>query len=141
MENKCYFIPKNLLQPDEYRLIFNSWNAVYKHSDSGKEYMIEVVPKNSSMPFGDVKHLEILTYNEEHSCRLTLGNAHKSYKSAVAFIENLLSQKEENKKSYNGLEISCPCCGTKITIVYDTARCEACGWMCADGELDDIMNP
>ena len=108
MENKCYFIPKNLLQPDEYRLIFNSWNAVYKHSDSGKEYMIEVVPKNSSMPFGDVKHLEILTYNEEHSCRLTLGNAHKS------------------------------CCGTKITIVYDTARCEACGWMCADGELDDI---
>ena len=45
MENKCYFIPKNLLQPDEYRLIFNSWNAVYKHSDSGKEYMIKVVPK------------------------------------------------------------------------------------------------
>lgn len=60
--------------------------------------MIKVVPKNSSMPFGDVKHLEILTYNEEHSCLLTLGNAHKSYKSAVAFIENLLSQDDLHRK-------------------------------------------
>lgn len=39
----------------------------------------------------------------------------------------------------NGQEIECPCCGEKIIIEFDTARCEVCGWMCADAELDDIM--
>ena len=39
----------------------------------------------------------------------------------------------------NGQEIECPCCGEKITIEFDTARCDVCGWMCADAELDDLM--
>ena len=40
---------------------------------------------------------------------------------------------------YNGMVINCPDCGEEITIEFDEARCEACGWFCGDGELDDIM--
>ena len=40
---------------------------------------------------------------------------------------------------YNGMTIHCPYCGEEIIIKFDTARCEECGWMCADVELDDIM--
>jgi len=42
---------------------------------------------------------------------------------------------------YNGNKINCPYCGNEIIIEYDTARCSECGWMCADAELDDVMNP
>lgn len=116
MKNKCYFIPKNLLQPDEYRLIFNSWNAVYRHPHSKKEYMIEAVPKNSFEPFGDVKHLEILTYNKEHSYRLSLGNTHKSYKSAVDFIEKLFSQEEVREVNYSGVASRKGCVVLSVSI-------------------------
>lgn len=40
---------------------------------------------------------------------------------------------------YNGMEIYCPDCGTEITVEFNTARCDECGWMCADAELDDLM--
>ena len=40
---------------------------------------------------------------------------------------------------YNGQTIYCPCCGKEIIVEFDTARCGSCGWFCADGELDDIM--
>lgn len=32
-------------------------------------------------------------------------------------------------------------CGEEITIEYDTARCDSCGWMAADSELNEIMTP
>ena len=40
---------------------------------------------------------------------------------------------------YDGMTINCPYCNEEIVIEFNTARCEECGWMCADGELDDIM--
>lgn len=40
---------------------------------------------------------------------------------------------------YDGLTISCPDCGQEVTIDFGEARCEACGWFCGDGELDDLM--
>lgn len=42
-------------------------------------------------------------------------------------------------QNYNGQTVYCPDCGTEITIEFDTARCEECGWMCADAELDELM--
>lgn len=46
-----------------------------------------------------------------------------------------------NENSYNGMKIICPDCGEEIIIEYNTARCEECGWMAADSELDEIMTP
>ena len=46
----------------------------------------------------------------------------------------------EEDNDYDGMTINCPDCGEEITIEFNTARCEECGWMCADGELDDIMS-
>lgn len=40
---------------------------------------------------------------------------------------------------YDGTVIHCPDCGEKVAIEFGEARCEACGWFCGDGELDDIM--
>lgn len=40
---------------------------------------------------------------------------------------------------YDGMTIKCPDCGEDVLIEYNTARCEACGWMAADSELDEIM--
>lgn len=42
-------------------------------------------------------------------------------------------------ENYDGMTIYCPHCGEEITIAFNAARCENCGWMCGDGELDDIM--
>lgn len=41
--------------------------------------------------------------------------------------------------NYNGRKIYCPDCGEEIMIEFDTARCENCGWVAADAELDEIM--
>lgn len=46
---------------------------------------------------------------------------------------------EFDMPDYNGQVIFCPDCGAEITIEFDTARCEECDWMCADAELDDLM--
>lgn len=43
------------------------------------------------------------------------------------------------EQSYNGEKIFCPCCGELIIIEFDTARCNECDWMCADAELDELM--
>lgn len=40
---------------------------------------------------------------------------------------------------YDGQKIYCPYCNEEITINFDTARCEECGWIAADCELEDIM--
>lgn len=40
---------------------------------------------------------------------------------------------------YDGKEILCPDCGSKIVIEFGDARCDVCGWFCGDGELDDLM--
>lgn len=40
---------------------------------------------------------------------------------------------------YEGMTFSCPDCGEEVTIEFYTARCEACGWMAADAELDEIL--
>lgn len=40
---------------------------------------------------------------------------------------------------YDGETINCPDCGEEITIEFDTARCESCGWSASDSELDEIM--
>ena len=45
----------------------------------------------------------------------------------------------EEDNDYDGMIINCPHCGEEITIEFNTARCEECGWMCADAELDDLM--
>lgn len=50
--------------------------------------------------------------------------------------------KEVNKMKeycYDGQKVNCPDCGEEITIEHDTARCDSCGWMAADPELDEIM--
>lgn len=44
------------------------------------------------------------------------------------------------EEDYDGQTIHCPDCGQEITIEFDTARCNKCGWMCADTELDEIMS-
>lgn len=46
---------------------------------------------------------------------------------------------EDSEYPYNGLAINCPDCGEEVIIEYDTARCENCGWMASDPELDEIM--
>lgn len=45
----------------------------------------------------------------------------------------------EEDDNYDGQTIHCPNCGTEITVEFDTARCDVCGWMCADAELDNLM--
>ena len=45
------------------------------------------------------------------------------------------------KMDYNGMIIYCPYCGEEITIEFNTARCEECGWSAIDADLDEIMNP
>lgn len=42
---------------------------------------------------------------------------------------------------YDGQTINCPHCGEEITIEFNTARCEECGWSAMDADLDEIMNP
>ena len=40
---------------------------------------------------------------------------------------------------YEGRAFSCPNCGETVTVEFNTARCEECGWMAADAELDEIL--
>jgi DNA-directed RNA polymerase subunit RPC12/RpoP len=47
----------------------------------------------------------------------------------------------EMEEDYNGKIIHCPYCGKEITIGFNTARCEECGWSAMDADLDEIMNP
>lgn len=146
MKNQKNFIPNNLMQPDRYEMLFNCWNAIYVHPETGKEYMIEAVPKDSMLPLGEVKHLCVLTRSESQHCRIQLGEF-PSCKQAVSYIQSIFdaasgpeSDSESVETDYNGQKINCPDCGNEIIIEYDTARCDDCGWMCADAELDDIMN-
>ena len=60
MKNKKTFIPKSLMQPDRYEMMFNCWNAIYVHPETGKEYMIEAVP-NSPDNLSSVRYNLILT--------------------------------------------------------------------------------
>ena len=46
---------------------------------------------------------------------------------------------EDFEYPYDGMTIICPDCGEEVIIEYGTARCESCGWMAADAELDEIM--
>ena len=140
MKNKKTFIPKSLMQPDRYEMMFNCWNAIYVHPETGKEYMIEAVPTDSMLPLGEVKHLCVLTRSETKPCRIPL-REFKSCKQAVSYIQNIFSHTDSDPEEadYNGQKINCPDCGKEILIEYDTARCNECGWMCADAELDEIM--
>lgn len=47
----------------------------------------------------------------------------------------------EDDYDYDGQTINCPHCGEEITIEFNTARCEECGWSAMDADLDEIMNP
>lgn len=44
------------------------------------------------------------------------------------------------EEDYDGQIICCPECGKEITIEYDSARCDDCGWSCSDAELEEILN-
>lgn len=46
---------------------------------------------------------------------------------------------DDDMYPYDGMIIPCPDCGEHILIEYDTARCEECGWMAADADLEDVM--
>ena len=59
------------------------------------------------------------------------------YDEITELFEEYLEDEEE--ADYNGMVINCPDCGEEITIEFNTARCEECGWMCADSELEDLM--
>lgn len=41
--------------------------------------------------------------------------------------------------THNGEEFYCPCCGEYVTVEYDTARCDNCGWSAFDSDLDELM--
>lgn len=56
-----------------------------------------------------------------------------------AMVMNAYVFCEDDEYPYDGMTIKCPDCGEDIIIEYNTARCEACGWMAADSELDEIM--
>ena len=46
----------------------------------------------------------------------------------------------EEDSDYDGQTIKCPHCGEEITIEFNTARCEECGWSATDADLDEILN-
>ena len=52
--------------------------------------MIEAVPQ-SPINHTTAKWLDVLTYNQEHSCRVKLGGPFFTYKAAVAFIKERFS--------------------------------------------------
>lgn len=41
-------------------------------------------------------------------------------------------------EEFDGKEIRCPYCGTKLKIEYDTAKC-SCGWSAFGTDLQEIM--
>ncbi len=53
--------------------------------------------------------------------------------------ENDIYNEFINPNGQNDRPIECPDCGEPVIIEYNTAKCEACGWMAADAELDEIL--
>lgn len=53
--------------------------------------------------------------------------------------EDYVSGEIVEEIDYNGKTFPCPECGEEVTVDCDTARCEACGWMAADADLDEIL--
>ena len=86
MINKNQFIPKNLLQPNYYKLIFTNWCAIYINPKTNVEYQIECVTEFLS---NKVKCLEILQQNEKNRSYVT-PETFTTYKKAVEKIEKLI---------------------------------------------------
>lgn len=63
MRNVWGFVSKRYPQPDDYKLIFNDWVAIYRHS--GIEYHVELV--SDFRHRGTAKYVEIL--RQDHDCR------------------------------------------------------------------------
>lgn len=112
-------VPYSLI--DYAKICERHWNLLFKSYDN--KYTGERVNSKKDLePYLDYK----LDYFD--------------YKTMYGEYDNSTIYIKMPKPNYqNGQEIECPCCGEKIVIEFDTARCDVCDWMCADAELDDIM--
>lgn len=90
MKNKKDFIPAKYRQPDKYELIFNNWNAVYTHPQTGDTYYIELC---SSMQHPDrATRVEILRQMPTFRSNMTpTTNGLTTIKAAVEHLEKIFT--------------------------------------------------
>lgn len=90
-KNILGFIPKRYKQPDYYKELFGSYNAVYI-ADNDKEFMIEACTHFlCSEKIGErIEHLQILRQDKDG--RRVLCPNIKTFKEAVSIIEHLLNK-------------------------------------------------
>lgn len=88
MNNMIGFIPNRYRQPDRYDCLFGRWNAIYRHPNTGREIIIEAVPKTWNDAYGEVGGFNILVRRE--SCRIQLVTEMKSVKKCIDHVESWL---------------------------------------------------
>ena len=96
LKNRYGFIPKRYRQPEQYRMIFTDWVAVYRHPETGEEYHIEL--NSYFLNHAYAKDVSVLVQCKD--CRRQIGPSHKTIKDAVADLERILqkSAAPENPK-------------------------------------------
>ncbi len=90
MKNQYGFIPKRYQQPDRYRLIGNGWCAIYKHSETGVDYHLQLYPNILASSTEKASYIQVL--RQDKDCRRAISEQLKTIKAAAAIVEKLLSE-------------------------------------------------
>lgn len=94
LKNRDGFISKRYRQPEQYRMIFTDWVAVYRHPETGEEYHIEL---NSYFLNRDcAREVSVLIQCED--CRRQIGPRHKTIKEAVGALERIFQKSATPEK-------------------------------------------
>lgn len=88
MQNKIFFVRPGYIQPENYRLIFCNWVAVYSHPYSKEKFHLEM--ESDYLHRKKASSLSIL--RQDADCRKTLYRGFKSIKAAAAKMEQILFQ-------------------------------------------------
>ena len=85
LKNRDGFIPKRYRQPEQYRMIFTDWIAVYRHPETGEEYHIELNSHFLNRAYA--REVSVLIQCED--CRRQIGPRHKTIIEAVGALERI----------------------------------------------------
>lgn len=88
LKNRYGFIPKRYRQPEQYRMIFTNYVAVYHHPETGEVYHIELNSYFLNRAYA--KDISVLVQCKD--CRRQIGQCYTTIKDAVAALERIFQK-------------------------------------------------
>lgn len=96
IKNRHGFIPKRYRQPEQYRLIFTNYVAVYHHPLTGEEYHIDLNSYFLNRSYAKDVSVKVQCVG----CRRQIGPNYKSIKDAVAALERILQKSADELRPH-----------------------------------------